>query len=567
MKKLLQIVPVFSGLLLWTVVSCNSKNKSSATQAINEIGLKRGNVISCGPPDKEFGTVGFETSCSDKTKKDFNLAMSLLHSFEYDEAEKVFAKIIDEQPDCAMAYWGVAMCNYHTLWAPPTSLEFEKGAKAIAIAQSLKQKSKMESDYINALALFYNNPNTNDHHTRSKYFEEAMGKIYTSNPNHKEVAIFYALTLIATADPADKSFANQLKAGTILNALYPGQPNHPGIVHYIIHAYDNPELATLALSAARKYASVAPSSAHAQHMPSHVFTRLGLWDECINSNNAAAYSAKCYAEAAGMNGHWDEELHALDYLVYGYLQKADNTSAKKQWDYLNTIHNVEPVNFKVLYAFAAIPSRYVLENKMWNEAASLKIHPANFPWQNFPWQKAIIHFTRLLGSVHIGNIDSAKAELKNLHILHDDLLKQNDSYKANQVMIQIKTGEAWMLVKEGRGTEALRLMTLAAGMEDKTEKHPVTPGEVLPAKELLADMLLLLNKPVAALTAYEENLKKHPNRFNGLFGAATAAERINNIEKATYYYGQLIAIANSPGANRPELEKAKLFLNKQVAIK
>lgn len=544
-------------LLMLIVVSCNRKN-----EAINEIELKRGGVISCGPPDKEFGTVGFETSCSDETKKDFNLAISLLHSFEYDEAEKVFSKIIDKQPDCAMAYWGVAMCNYHTLWAPPTSRELEKGAKAIAIAQALKQKSKMEDDYINALALFYNNRKTTDHRTRSKSFEKAMGKIYTSNPNNKEAAIFYALTLIATAEPADKSFGNQVKAGAILNALYPGQPNHPGIVHYIIHAYDNPELATLALPAARKYASVAPSSAHAQHMPSHIFTRLGLWDECINSNNAAAYSAKCYAESAGMKGHWDEELHGLDYLVYGYLQKADNAAAKKQWDYLKTIHEVEPVSFKVFYAFAAIPSRYVLENKMWKEAASLKIHPANLPWQDFPWQKAIIHFARLLGAVHIGDINASKAELENLHILHNDLMKQNDVYKANQVMIQIKTGEAWILLKEGKETEALQLMTLAVDMEDKTEKHPVTPGEVLPAKELLADMLLLSNKPAKALIAYEENLKKHPNRFNGLYGAGVAAERANNFEKAKYYYRQLIAIANSPGANRPELEKAKLFLKK-----
>lgn len=539
------------------IVSCNKKK-----EAINEIKLKRGGVISCGPPDKEFGTVGFETSCSNKTKKDFNLAISLLHSFEYDEAEKVFAKIIDKQPDCAMAYWGVAMCNYHTLWAPPTSNELEKGAKAIAIAQSLKQKSEIEDNYINALALFYKNRKTTDHRTRSKNFEKAMGKIYTSNPNNKEVAIFYALALIATADPADKSFDNQIKAGNILNAQYPGQQNHPGIVHYIIHAYDNPELAILALPAARKYASVAPSSAHAQHMPSHIFTRLGLWDECISSNNSAAYSAKCYAESVGMKGHWDEELHCLDYLEYAYLQKGDNAAAKKQWDYLKSIHEVEPVSFKVFYAFAAIPSRYVLENKMWREAAGLKIYPANLPWQDFPWQKAIIHFTRLLGAAHIGDIDSSKAELKSLHILHNDLMKQNDLYKANQVMIQIKAAEAWIFFKEGKETKALQLMTQAADMEDKTEKHSVTPGEVLPAKELLADMLLLLNKPAKALMAYEEDLKKHPNRFNGLYGAGIAAESINNFEKATYYYSQLIAIANSSGSNRPELKKAKLFLRK-----
>jgi tetratricopeptide (TPR) repeat protein len=567
MKKLLQVAYIFfSTLLLLVIVSCNGKNKTSTNQAINEMGLKHGEVISCGPPDKEFGSVGFETSCSDKVKKDFHLAIALLHSFEYDEAEKVFAKIIDEQPECAMAYWGVAMSNYHPLWTAPTSAELEKGAKAIAIAQSLKQKSKIETDYINAIALFYKDWNTTDHRTRSQNYEKAMEKIYVTNSNNKEAALFYSLALIATADPADKTFANQKKAGNILTALYPDGPNHPGIVHYIIHTYDYPELATLALPAARKYASIAPSSAHAQHMPSHIFTRLGLWDESINSNIAAAASAKCYAETAGMKGHWDEELHSLDYLVYGYLQKGDNDAAKKQWDYLNTIREVEPINFKVLYAFAAVPSRYVLENKMWKEAAGLQIHPANFPWENFPWQKAIIHFTRLLGAAHIGYVDTAKLELENLKIIYDTLVHQNDAYKANQVMIQIKAGEAWIKFGEGKRNEAVRLMTIAADMEDKTEKHPVTPGEVLPAKELLADMLLLLNKPAEALTAYEENLKKHPNRFNALYGAGLAGERTNNIGKAKYYYQQLIAIANSSNANRPELERAKLFLTNKKTV-
>jgi tetratricopeptide (TPR) repeat protein len=548
---------------LLTLLSCREKNKTQANDTINTINLKRGEIISCGPPGKEFGSVGFETSCSGKVKKDFDLAVALLHSFEYDEAEKVFAKVIDKEPECAMAWWGVAMSNYHPLWAPPAPPELEKGAKAIAVAQSIKQKSKIETDYIDALALFYKNWNVADHSTRSMNYMEAMEKIYTANANNKEVAVFYALALIATSDPADKSFVNQKKAGTILTALYPDGSNHPGIVHYIIHAYDYPELAALALPAARRYASLAPSSAHAQHMPSHIFTRLGLWDECINSNLIAAASAKCYAESAGIKGHWDEELHALDYLVYGYLQKGDNISAKKQLDYLNTINNVEPINFKVLYAFAAIPSRYVLENKMWNEAARLQTHPENFPWEKFPWQKAIIHFTRLLGAVHIGKLDSARIELKNLNRIYDTLTVQKDIYKANQVMIQIKTGEAWILLGEGKNNEAIKLMRLAADMEDKTEKHPVTPGEVLPAKELLADMLLQLNKPAEALITYEEDLKKHPNRFNGLYGAGLAAEKSGNREKANSYYMQLTTVANSPAANRPELERVRSFLKKE----
>ena len=567
MQKLFSPTAVLSFCLLFIfLVSCNRKNKSSTNKLVNEIGLKRGELISCGPPGKEFGSVAFETSCPQTVKADFNLAMAMLHSFEYDESEKLFAKIIDKEPGCALAYWGVAMSNYHPLWAPPTEAELEKGAKAIAVAQSLEKKSKIETEYINAISIFYNNWQTRDHRSRSMDYVAAMANMHAAYPDNKEAAIFYALALTATADPADKSFANQKKAGDILTGLYPEGSAHPGIVHYIIHTYDTPELAELALSAAREYASIAPSSAHAQHMPSHIFTRLGLWDECISSNLVAAASAKCYAENAGMKGHWDEELHALDYLVYGYLQKGDNKLAKKQWDYLRSINEVQPVNFKVFYAFAAIPSRYVLENKMWNMAARLEMHPANFAWEEYPWQKGIIHFTRLLGSVHIGRVDAAKAELAILHRLYEQLVEQKNAYMANQVDIQIKTGEAWILFKEGSHAEALKQMRLAAAMEDKTEKHAVTPGEVLPAIELLADMYLLLDQPVEALAAYEANLKKHPNRFNGLFGAATAGEKINNLKKAATYYRQLLAIADSSNGTRREVEIAKQFLASEKAI-
>src|SRR5258706_4946658 len=442
-KKLQEVSLVFFSLFLLILLSCRAKNKTPANESIKAINLKRGEVVLCGPPDKQFGSVEFETSCSGKVKKDFNLAIAMLHSFEYDEAEKVFAKIIYEEPECAMAYWGVAMCNYHQVWpSPPSQAELEKGNKAISIAQSLTQKSKRESDFIEAIALFYKDWNKVNHHTRSLNFELAMEKLYREYPDDKEAAIFYALALDGAADPADKSYANQRKAGAILTALYPNEPNHPGIVHYIIHTYDYPELAVLALPAARKYASIAPSSAHAQHMPSHIFTRLGLWDECINSNLISTSSAKGYAENAGIKGHWDEELHGMDYLVYAYLQKGENNLAKEQCDYLKTINEVYPVDFKEAYAHAAIPARYALENKFWEDAAGLKIHPADFPWEKFPWQKAIIYFTRLLGSVHIGHLDSARAELNNLNTLYDILTEQKDSYKANQVQIQIKASEA-----------------------------------------------------------------------------------------------------------------------------
>ncbi len=562
MKEIIRYILII--LLVPLAVSCKRKISSPSIETINAINLKRGQVVLCGPPDKELGTVLFETSCPEKAKKDFDLGVALLHSFEYDEAEKVFAKIIDESPDCAMAYWGVAMCNYHQVWpSPPSPAELEKGNKAIAIAQSITKKSNRETDYINAIATFYSDVEKTAHRIRSVKFEKAMEKLYLKYPEDKEAAIFYALALDGSADPTDKTFGNQKKAGAILNSLYPNEPNHPGIVHYIIHSYDYPELAALALPAAKKYASIAPASAHAQHMPSHIFTRLGLWDECIQSNLISTSSAKCYAENAGIKGHWDEELHGMDYLVYAYLQKGENDLAKQQYDYLKTITAVYPVNFKDAYAFAAIPARYFLENKMWAAAADIQMFPADFPWQKFPWQKAIVHFARLLGAAHMGNNSLAKTELKSLNTIYDTLAAQKDTYKANQVMIQIKTGEAWIKLEEKKITEALQLMNMAADMEDKTEKSPVTPGEIIPAKELLADMLLQLNKPTEALVAYEADLKKHPNRFNGLYGAALASEKINNIDKANYYYKQLLAIANSPDAKRPELEKVKLFLKKE----
>ena len=544
------------------LASCKQKNNSPSKDAIAALNLKRGQLIACGSTDKQFGAVEFETSCNGKVKADFNLAIELLHSFEYDEAEKLFAKIIDEQPGCAMAYWGIAMSNFHALWAPPTEAELKKGAKAVEIAQGIEEKSAKEAAYIAAIAAFYKDWIKADHRTRTLRFEKAMEDLYAKYPTDNEAAIFYALALDAAADPADKTFAKQKKAGSILNALYSKEPNHPGIVHYIIHTFDSPELAELGLPAARKYASVAPSSAHALHMPSHIFTRLGLWDECINSNLVSVSSAQCYAQSAGIKGHWDEELHGLDYLMYGYLQLGDNDNAKKQLDYLGTIKEVHPANFKVAYAFAAIPARYVLENKLWKEAANLQANNINFDWKDFPWQKAIIHFTRLLGAVHIDNIGEAKTELKELNNIHNALLQQKDAYKANQVQIQALTGEAWIKLAEGKNDEALALMTQAADMEDKTEKHPVTPGEVIPARELLGDMYLQMNKPVEALAAYEQDLKRHAKRFNGLYGAAISAENSGNLEKAKYYYNQLTGMVNPSNSQRPELRRAKQFANK-----
>ncbi len=540
--------------------SCKDNSKGNPSQAlISQLNLKTGAVISCGPPEQQLGTVDFDMTCSRKSRPDFNLAIELLHSFEYDEAEKVFAKVIAATPDCAMAYWGVAMSNFHPLWNPPIEAELQKGAKAVAIAGSIQSKSPREAAYIDAIGLFYKDWHKTDHHTRCVNFSHAMEHLHGQYPDDHEAAIFYALSLDAAADPRDKSFVNQLKAGAILEKLAASEPNHPGIIHYIIHTYDYPGLAEKALPAAKRYAEVAPSSAHALHMPSHIFTRLGLWDDVINSNLKSVAAAQCYAEQSGVPGHWDEEFHGLDYLIYAYLQKGDNLHAKEEVDYLQGIDKISPVNFKVAYCYAAAPARYVLENKFWKDAAAIK-PCAVIDWRPFPWQEAIIHFTRLLGAGHTGLHEEALSEIDKLKSLRDTLAQQKDAYKVKEVEIQIKAGEAWMQFESGHKADAISIMKLAADMEDSTEKHPVTPGEVLPARELLGDMLAEAHQYKDALIAYEMVLLKSPNRFNSVYGAGVAAERMNDPATAGRYFKQLISIAGATDHERPELAVARNFV-------
>jgi hypothetical protein len=459
-----------------------------------------------------------------------------------------------------MAYWGVAMSNFHPLWAPPSQAELIKGEKVVTLARTLiDDKSSRESDYIEAIATIYDQWNILYHHTRLLKFEKASKKFFEKYPNDSEGAIFYALALGAAADPNDKSFHNQKKAGEILNAIYKKNPNHPGIAHYIIHNFDYPELAELALPAARKYASIAAASAHAQHMPSHIFTRLGLWNESIQSNINSVSAAQCYAQNTGINGHWDEELHGLDYLTYAYLQQGNDEEALKQITYLATIDEVFPQNFKDAYCFAAMPVRYALERKDWNAAAGLKLGHENFPWDNFLWEKANINFGRLLGAVHTNKLEEARNELKQLSSIHEKLLDSKEDHKANLVMIQIKASEGWIKLKEGKEEDAIKLMAEAADMEDASVKHPVTPGEVIPARELLGDMYMALGDPASAAIAYEVDLKRHPNRFNGLYGAAQAEEKLGNIMNASRYYEQLLAFTNSSLSRRPEVMAAESF--------
>ncbi|MDO6472233.1 tetratricopeptide repeat protein [Maribacter sp. 1_MG-2023] len=557
-QELRMVFGIFVALLFY---GCKQQVSNAEIASLN---LLRGDLKLCG--NGQFGDVNFSESCSYETRKTFNLAISLLHSFEYGEAEKAFAQVLDADPNCAMAYWGVAMSIYHGLWAPPETIVLKKGMKLLDIAEKLP-KSKKAEDYLNAIGTFYKDWDTLDNQLRKENYANAMHGMYTTYKDDAEVAIFYALALRASAIPTDKSYAKQREAGKILDALFVKEPNHPGIAHYIIHSYDYPELAELGLSTARRYANIAPNSAHAQHMPSHIFTRLGLWKESVATNLNSASSAICYAESIAPGEHWDEEVHAMGYLVYAYLQQGENEKAKEQYEYLKSFKKIFPPNFKIAYTAAAIPARIAVENKNWEEASNLTLPQLpELDWEKFPWQQSLLHFAKALGTIHTDNLKETEKELAMLNSFKEELIVANDPYKANQVEIQIETIKAWLQFKRGNVGLALELMANAAQLESLTAKHPVTPGEILPADELLADMLLLAKRPKEALDVYELNLKRRPNRFNGLFGAASSAQQLGDMDKAIFYYKELLNSTANSNSERKEILQAKEFLGKKVLL-
>ena len=560
MKLLTNTFRLFCLLSLTLVLTCKD-NAPKPNPALASIDLQRGDLLLCG--DGQFGELKFSLSCNYETRKTFDLAVALLHSFQYNEAEKSFVKVIDADPNCPMAYWGVAMSIYHAAWFPPSDEDLIKGSDVLKIAKELSMDDK-QRDYINAIDAFYTNWETIDHTTRAKVFENKMEAIYLKYPEDMEAAIFYSLALFSTRDRVGKEYKNERKAGKILEGLFVENPNHPGIAHYIIHNYDNPVLAQKGLETARRYATIAPSSAHAQHMPSHIFTRLGIWQESINSNLQSTESARCYAEAAALTGSYFEELHGIDYLVYAYLQNGDNKNAEEQYNLIKQRTIFHPSMLTAItYPIAAIPARLALENKDWKRAANLKLQDIELNWEAFPWQEAIHHFAIALGAANTKDFKTVEQEIEILKKLHQNLIALNDKTKAiqiKQVEIQIKTSQAWLNFRKNDSKKGLELMLEAVEIERKTSKHPVTPGDVLPAIELLGDMLLELKKPEDALVAYEENLKTNPNRFNGVYGAARAAKDIGNTEKATVYFNQLIELTKHSKSERPELVEATTYL-------
>jgi hypothetical protein len=514
---------------------------------------------------EKFGTVDFATSCNAAAQPPFKVGVALLHSFALDHAIKWFTEAAQIDPVCAIAHWGVAMAWLgNPLAAPPSPRGLKEGWAAVERAKAAGAKTQRERDYISAIETLYKDADKVDHRTRTLAYAKAMEELAQRYPDDREAAIFYALALNITLNPNDKTYANQLKAAAILEKGFAEQPNHPGVAHYLIHSYDFPPIASKGLPAARRYAGIAPAAPHAQHMPSHIFTRVGAWQESIDANRASAKAA--LASVAdnqyqfGLRSY--EALHAFDYMMYAFLQLAKDREARALMEEVGATRKLNVDHFAGAFALAAIPARFRLERGHWAEAAGLAVTPSDVPWDRFAQAESIIWFARGLGAARSGDIASARKDLARLDALRDALTQAKSAYWAQQSEIQRRAVAAWIALAEGKKEEAVTLMRSSADLEDSTEKHPVTPGAIKPARELLGDMLLEAGQPGEALKEFEASQRTDPDRFNGLYGAARAAELAGDREKARAHYARLVSLAAQADTERPELRQAKAFLGR-----
>src|SRR5215475_2818075 len=500
--------------------------------------------------DKKLGKVHFETSCLPAAQKQFDRGMLYQHSFWYRASQMAFEDVLKADPGCAIAYWGIALSLLWNPHVPTPKQNLADGAAAIAKGKSIGAKTARERDYIDALGVMYADFDRVDHRTRIIAYASAMERLAQRYSEDDEAQIHYALSLNTSASPADKSYANQLKGAAILEPIFKRQPQHPGVAHYLIHLYDYPPIAEKGLNAARLYAKIAPAAAHAQHMPSHIFTRVGHWQESIDSNKVAQRIAK---EAADFH----DQLHAMDYQVYAYLQLGQDAKAKALLDDMTTVKGFTETFLPGPYALAVSPARYAIERDDWKAAASLEVRSSPLAQV-----QAITYFARALGAARSGNPEAAKADIAKLVELRDKLREAKDGYWSEQVDIQQKVASAWVLYAEGKYDDALSAMSVAADAEDRTEKHPVTPGVPMPARELYGVMLLDRGKPAEALVAFEATLKKEPNRLHAYMGAAKAAEKSGDAAKAKEYYGKVVAIAANADTTRTDVADARAQLSR-----
>ena len=509
-----------------------------------------------GGASGKLGTVHFVNSCSQAAQPTFDRAVALLHSFEFGRAIDAFNQTLEADPSCAIADWGIAMSRWSNPFAvgvrPPAQLQ--KGLDAVDRGNAIGAKTSRERAYIDAVEKLYRDFDRIAQRDRVLAYRDAMAALAEKLPEDPEASIFYALSLSASEEPTDKTYASRLKAGAILEKLFASQPEHPGLAHYIIHSYDVPPLAAKALDAARRYAKIAPDAPHALHMPAHTFTRVGYWQESIDTNIASAAAAR-RDHATG------EELHASDYQMYAYLQTAQDAAAKRLLEALpdmlsrfdpNALGSAAPASAG-WFANAAIPARWALERGSWAEAATLEPRASGLPYAD-----AITYFARGLGAARSGDAAGARSAVDMLQQLREREKKMNEPYWTEQIEIQRRGASAWLAFAEGRKQEALEEMRNAADAEDRTEKSAVTPGPLAPARELLGEMLLELNQAGQALKEFETTISKEPNRFRTLHGAARAAKLAGNQTAAAKYYGELIRVcerADRPG--RPELQEAR----------
>jgi tetratricopeptide (TPR) repeat protein len=547
------------------------------------LGLAAGLLGCSAPPGRpplaagdlrKSGTIHFPVTCKEEVRADFDTAVALLHSFFYDEARRRFLEIAERDPACAMAWWGVAMTWYHPLWAPPTPDDMKKGSEAVAKAKQIGARTEIEAGFIDAVDAFFNNedrpasaePVAQSCHgprilsARAVCFRQSMERLHGKHPENLEVTAFTTLSLLGTAPPTDKLYTNQLAATAILEPLFEKYPEHPGVAHYIIHAYDYPSLANRALEAARRYGEIAPWVPHALHMPSHIYTRLGMWADSIASNLACVAAAREYASRFHGGAANPDELHALDYLMFAFLQTGRESRAKEIVDQVARIERFFPEkDFAMAYAAGAIRARWTLERRRWTEAADLELWHADLV-KAFPFAEAHVEFARAVGGARAGRVDVARRSLARMEELREALKEPKFQWWINQIEIQRLAAAGWLAHAEKKEAEAEKLLRESADLEDKSGTHPVTPGQILPAREQLGDLLLELGRPADALTEYESSLRAFPNRFNGHFGAARAAEKAGKADIARTHYGHLLEMTKDGDSSREELKLARDFL-------
>lgn len=502
-------------------------------------------------PNQKLGTVSFSTSCASSVQKPFERGVALLHSFWYDEAYKQFQSVAAQDPQCAIAYWGEAMSLFHQLWARPEESDLKEGWDLIRKGQTIGAKTQRERDYIDALVFFYRDYDKVDHGQRCTAYSQAMEKVYHSYPKDNEAAVFYALSLLTWSPDANTALDNAKRAIAILNPLFDADPDDPGVAHYLIHAADDPRLAQLGLPAARRYAQIAPASPHALHMPSHIFARLGLWQEDIQSNLATIAATQ---QPSAIHFGAEHQVHSMDFLEYAYLQIGEDNKAEAMANGLGNVREQDMdrgLDGYLNQERAHFPAIYALERHQWKEAVALQPPPAIEP-EN----RQITYWARAVGAGHLRDASAAQDAVNQFDAMLEATRKGKHPYRADRMSTNHDEAHAWLAFAEGRNDEALQSLRAVADKQDAAGK-----GEVeLPAREMLADMLLEMGRPEEALTEYEKSMKTDPNRFNGLAGAGRAAELAHQPEKARTYYAQLLKNCdNGARPDRVDLVHAKSF--------